>query len=149
MKFEAIKTSAKKLYAQSLANWGSNFLGGSGLAGQGTAANFAALMPFIRAGEAEREELHAFAQTFGRSEKDWLASAANGSGFHAAWSQVVLQAREAGLALIENWDVRQVGRLIELFPDAVPARYRGKPLQAFQEDSDDSPWIVEPAATPV
>lgn len=147
MKFEAIKKKAKLLYAESLANWGYCFHGGAGLAGKTVEANFAALMLFIRAGEAEREELRTFAHTFGRSERDWLASAAHGSGFHAAWSQVVLQAREAGLALIENWDVRQVGRLIELFPDAAPARYRGNPLRAFQEDSADSPWVVEPALT--
>lgn len=43
---------------------------------------------------------------------------------------------------IDNWDVRNVGKLIELFPNTVAARYRKLPITVYMADEDDCPWKV-------
>ena len=45
-----------------------------------------------------------------------------------------------GCRLIDNWDVRMVGKLIELFPSCVPKHWHGKQLIADYNDGGD--WIV-------
>ena len=43
---------------------------------------------------------------------------------------------------IDNWDVRNVRKLIELFPNTVAARYRKLPITVYMADEDDCPWKV-------
>lgn len=61
------------------------------------------------------------------------------------FSGALLKFRECGLQLIDRWDVRQVGKLIEIFPEIVPPRYRGRRIEANLVDNaagDDSEWVV-------
>lgn len=149
MKFETIKANAARIYAGALGDWGPNLIPRGGTLSKGSDASFAALLPFITAGQAERQALREFAQAFAATAKptDALAaSAGKEHRFYGSWSQLVLRAREEGLDLIDRWDVRQVGKLIELFPEAVPVKYRGVPLQAYMADDEDCTWMVEPAA---
>lgn len=132
MKFETIKRNAKKIFEGTLA--------------KGSKPSFDAVLPFVLAGQAERKELREFARAYEASPNDLLASRAKAEdGLDSTWSQVVLQAREAGLRLIDNWDVRMVGKLIELFPDCVSGRYHGKPLTCFVADNEAGDWMVEVA----
>lgn len=52
---------------------------------------------------------------------------------------------ERGAALIRNWDVRNVGKLVQLFPTAAPSSWRGKHLQAYIADNESSDWMVTTA----
>lgn len=143
MKFEVIKQRAKKLYAGSLNRWDSpKQIYGLGMLQKGSCPSFDALLPFVMATKGEREEMREFADAFQCSEGDWLAKAAKADCKGSAWNRVVLRAREAGLSIIDNWDVRQVGKLIELFPECVPACYRGKPLVCYMADNKASDWMV-------
>lgn len=147
MKFETIKLNAARIYAGALGDWGSNLIPRGGPLSKASEASFAALLPFITAGQAERQALREFAQAFAATAKptDGLAaSAAKEHRFYGVWSQLVLRAREEGLDLINRWDVRQVSKLIELFPEAVSAQYRGVPLRAYMADNDNCDWMVEP-----
>lgn len=152
MKFDSIKEKAKHCYAGALDHWDRNV--GQSVIGQGALVKgsypaFEALLPFILATQDEREEMRVFAHAFKGKPGDWLANAAqseNDTRLDVAWNQVVLRAREAGLELIDNWDVRQVGKLIELFPESVPAKYRGKPLTCYMADNEDCDWMVEPSS---
>lgn len=61
----------------------------------------------------------------------------------ANWRQESLSLVEQGQRLIERWDVRKVGKLIELFPEIAPPHWRQRPLVAEYGDNGD--WIVRPA----
>jgi hypothetical protein len=147
MKYEVIKANAARIYAGALGDWGPNLIPRSSPLSKGTEASFAALLPFIMASQAERQALRDFAHAFAATAKptDALAASANkGYFFDGVWSQLVLRAREEGLDLINRWDVRRVNKLIELFPEAVPTKYRNTQLVAYMADDEDSTWIVEP-----
>lgn len=146
MKFETIKENARKIFVGTMGQWDRGPLTGFSPLMKATSPAFTALLPFVLASRAERSEMREFASAFEASEKDWLANAANakhGEGLDSAWNQVVLRAREAGVDLINNWDVRQVGKLIDLFPEAVPQKYRGVELTCYMADNEDCDWVVE------
>lgn len=148
MKFQAIKDNAKRLYADALNHWDHprNLYGHN--SPLQTAPAFDAVLPFVLATQAERSELRTFAESFQASKDDWLAISAQSDGKLSAFNRVVLKAREAGLELIDKWDVRQAGKLIELFPESVPAKYRNQPLVCSMADTDDCDWIVEVEEAP-
>lgn len=148
MKFETIKENAKQLYAGHMNNWDTpqNVYAHNPLQ-KGSGPAFDALLPFILATKAEREEMREFADAFEAKPADWLALSAKQDSKGSAWNRVVLRAREAGLQLIDGWDVRQVGKLIELFPTAVPARMRNKPLTCYMADNEDCDWMVDVVRT--
>jgi hypothetical protein len=127
MKFESIKKNCMVLLVEGVAG------------GKGGEAGFAALLPFALATKGERDEMRVFAENFKPDRPDWLARSAKNND----WSAMVLRAREAGLKLIDNWDVRQVGKLIELFPACVPKKYHGKKLTCYEAYNKHSDWIVE------
>lgn len=54
----------------------------------------------------------------------------------------LLDVEKHGRAAINNWDVRAVGRLIELFPECVPAIYRRMKLTCYMADNEACEWIV-------
>lgn len=134
MKFETIKEKAKVLFREGVQQYG----------GKGSQAAFDALLPFAVATKTEREEMRAFAEAFKSDGSDWLAQSAKPENSDA-WNQMVLRAREAGLQLIDNWDVREVGKLIELFPASVPAKYRANHLTCYMADNEGCDWMVEVA----
>lgn len=146
MKFETIKRQAKAAFAGHFSNMENNPLlvaGGNRMAD----AQHAALMPFVLATSAEREEMREFAAAFQPSEYDGLGNAAkHDRGSRAAWCQVLLRAREAGFKIIDQWDVRRVGKLIELIPECAPPKMRNKLLTCYLDDAGgDSEWVVEVA----
>lgn len=148
MKFDRIKANAKRLYAEAMNQWDRSSLLGAGPLAKGSYPAFDALLPFIRSSAAEREALREFAEAFEALPGDWLAATAKSATvcqFKAGWSQLVLRAREAGYDLIDRWDVRQVGKLIELMPECVPSRYRGVNLMCYMADDEASTWMVEVA----
>lgn len=61
----------------------------------------------------------------------------------ANWRQESLSLVEQGQRMIERWDVRKVGKLIDLFPEIAPPHWRQRPLVAEYGESGD--WIVRPA----
>lgn len=144
LKFETVKANAIRQFAGYLGQWDRLLLGAyDGRLVKGSDGAMAALLPFVLATQADREEMRAFAQTFKPGhDRDWLAAAAKGTDFQAAWSQVVLKAREAGIELIKGWDVRRVSKLIELFPGCAPAKYTGKQLTVFMADNEDCDWMI-------
>lgn len=147
MKFETIKANAARIYTEALCNLGSNLIPRGGTLSKVSEASFAVLLPFIMANQAERQALRDFAHAFAATAKptDALAASANkGHCFDGVWSQLVLRAREEGLDLINRWDVRRVSKLIELFPEAVPAKYRDTRLTVYMADDEEGTWMVEP-----
>lgn len=62
-------------------------------------------------------------------------------GFHTTvWENVDLL-REQAIKRIENWDIRCAKQLIDIFPEAVPKRLRGKALLCFMNEKGD--WEIE------
>lgn len=62
-----------------------------------------------------------------------------------AVDQMLTEWEEAALKVIENWDARQVGKLIQLFPKIVPAKHRSASMTAELVDNaagDDCEWVV-------
>jgi hypothetical protein len=141
IKFDTVKEKAAAIYADAFAR--SDF---APYGSEWVAASAATLLPFVRASSSAREEMKVFAEAFEAPQGDSLAFRAKEGGgagdLAAEWYQVVLRAREAGLELIQRWDVRQAGRLIELFPGCAPAGFRGKPLSAYLADNENSDWMV-------
>ncbi len=50
--------------------------------------------------------------------------------------------RDYGCRLIDKWDIRMVGKLVELFPSCVPAYWKGRKLRAEMADNENCDWIV-------
>ena len=46
------------------------------------------------------------------------------------------------LGFIDRWDVREVGTLIKLFPDSIPAKFRSYSITAYMAGDEDSTWMV-------
>jgi hypothetical protein len=44
--------------------------------------------------------------------------------------------------IIERWDIRMVGKLIELFPNCINKQYKGLPMRCEIEDKEDGEWVV-------
>jgi hypothetical protein len=150
IKFDTIKANAARIYTGTMGNFDRSQMTTmiAGPLGPGTPGACAAILPFILASRDEREEMRAFAEAFEAVQGDWLALSAKSDGKNAAWHQVVLRAREAGLKLIKNWDVRKVVKLIELFPESAPARYRGKQLTCYEADNENCDWMVDVTVQP-
>lgn len=51
------------------------------------------------------------------------------------------QIKARGAEIIKNWDARNVGRLISIFPVAAPSLL-GRALQVYMADTDNCDWIV-------
>lgn len=59
-----------------------------------------------------------------------------------SWWTNLKEMKEAGYQLIDRWDVRQVRKLIELFPGAVPKTYRTKSITVYMADNENCDWMV-------
>lgn len=134
MKFEDIKSNAKRVFIDQI----NEVISGS--TSQARAELQASLIRFAKTEGQELSELGKFAREFPDYQGDRVGSEAK-HGNTAA--QVALRAREEGIKLIDRWDVRGVGRLIDLFPKAVPASYRDKQLSCYMADNANSDWMVE------
>jgi hypothetical protein len=50
--------------------------------------------------------------------------------------------QDYGIKLIDSWDIRQVKKLIELFPSCAPTYFKRVPLQCDMDEEGD--WVVFP-----
>lgn len=73
---------------------------------------------------------------------DWMVSITHDQECSRLESDRLAVAR-GGVGVDDKWDVRRVGKLIELFPGCVPAKYLGKQLTCYQADNEASAWMVE------
>jgi hypothetical protein len=46
------------------------------------------------------------------------------------------------IKIIENWDIRLVGKLVGLFPSCVPKKFHGLPIRCEMSDNENCDWIV-------
>lgn len=58
--------------------------------------------------------------------------------------ETLAQVKDRGITLIEHWDVRNVAKLLQLFPSVAPESWKGKPLQAYMADNENGDWMVAP-----
>jgi len=143
MKFDRLKIKAQEQFLTLFNRCA--FVPGSGVRRGGfdndNDPSFNALLPFVRMLGAEREELRKFADDF-ENPKHWdlIAHEAKAG---SEWNQMLLRAREEGLKRIDNWDVRAVGSLIDLFPECVPKRDRTAAISCYMADDEDCTWMVE------
>jgi len=107
-------------------------------------ASYKALLPFVRMLGSERQELREFADQFTSQSWDSVALCAKEGD---PWRQMLLRAREEGIKVIGAWDVRCIGRLIDLFPESVPKQYRNAAITCHVADDENSTWTVEFDAT--
>lgn len=49
---------------------------------------------------------------------------------------------EEAVKIVEDWDVRMVGKLIQLFPACIPRKYHGLSIRAEMADNENADWIV-------
>lgn len=59
------------------------------------------------------------------------------------WRDAVDRCANAAYDRIMNWDVRCVGRLRELFPEAFPKSLRNGNLMIYMADNENCDWMVE------
>lgn len=57
-------------------------------------------------------------------------------------TMLALNAREEALDIIDRWDVREVHKLIDLFPGIVPAALQNAQASCFMADNDSADWMV-------
>lgn len=120
-----------------------------GSASNGASPSYEALLPFVRAVPAERESLREFVLSLPPpAQDDLLAQQARAQAeqnqYH--WSQLLLQLRVAGLRRIDDWDIRCIHQLREIFPACVPRRLQNVPLYCrIAEPSGE--WVVGPCRT--
>ena len=113
-------------------------------------ALYGTLHDFVMMNEEERSLLREYAKsvapaTEAQARNDFLAAtAARDDSLRGRFMQLLLKARDEGLKRIDRWDVRQAAKLIELFPDAAPARYRDVELVCHC-DTPSGEWVIEVA----
>jgi len=119
------------MFEASISNWMNN------------KASYDLVLAFVTMTFEERESLRVFAEEFKSKPFDHIADAAKSD--HNRWAQMLLKVREDGLAIIGNWDVRKVKKLIELFPSIVPAKYANAKITCDLVDNEagtDCDWVV-------
>ena len=79
----------------------------------------------------------------GASEPGWIAALRMSIAERRKWRDCIPELADAAYNRIMAWDVRCVGTLRELFPDAFPKSLRQGHLLAYMQDSKDNPWVVE------
>lgn len=57
-------------------------------------------------------------------------------------SLIALRAREDAIKLIDQWDVREVGKLVDLFQDVMPVKLRRAAINCYMADNEEGDWIV-------
>lgn len=129
MKFETIKKNASVIFSNNMLRC--------------SEGSFAVILPFILFSSEEQTEMRELANRMKANEWGYIDKSVKSDSEDLEWSHVSSQARQAGTDLIKRWDVQQVGRLIELFPDAVPAKYRRQRLKCYTADNDAGDWMVE------
>lgn len=147
MRFETIKARAQRIFTAEIeaeAVYRGVHRGSDG-------PSYQALLPFVRLVAAERDSLREFVLSLPPpARQDWLAQQARWQAEQNQhhWSQLLLQVRVAGLRRIDNWDIRRVYRLIELFPGCVPQSWRRAAL-CCRIAGPSGQWLVCPRpATP-
>ena len=50
---------------------------------------------------------------------------------------------DEALKIVDRWDVRMVAKLIELFPESIPKKFRGLPMAAYMADNENCDWMVQ------
>jgi len=119
MKFQVIKTNAKRTLASAFAHWG--FVTQTGVFLEGGEDFVGCIEPFVLASQDSRAEIREFVAAFMTQDGQWItASAAKGEAMHA----VASRARKAGLLMIDQWEIENLGKLIELFPLCVPLKFK-------------------------
>jgi len=68
-----------------------------------------------------------------------LASIGNGKN----WRDNMEELRQIVIRTIERWDVRRAKALVDLCPEIVPARCRGKIPRCYVADNANGDWVVE------
>lgn len=57
-------------------------------------------------------------------------------------SLIALRAREDAIKLIDRWDIREVAKLVDLFPDALPKTLHRAAIQCYEADNENADWMV-------
>jgi hypothetical protein len=57
-------------------------------------------------------------------------------------SLIALRAREDAIKVIDRWDVREVAKLVDLFPAAVPKQYHRAAITCYMADNEDADWMI-------
>lgn len=68
----------------------------------------------------------------------------NSTGKSRPATDILEEWQDYGQKIIEEWDVRCVGKLAELFPSCVPAYWKGQRLLAYMADNENCDWMVGP-----
>jgi hypothetical protein len=130
MRFETIKARARRLFLAAVEAEAAY----CGVHCDGDSPSYRALLPFIRMVAAERDSLREFVLSLPAPDRqDWLALHARGQAernrYH--WPQLLLQVRVAGERRIDDWDIRCLRSLIDLFPGCVPRSWRRAALHGY------------------
>jgi hypothetical protein len=64
------------------------------------------------------------------------------SGVEIEAGRLAQELRQRCVEIIERWDVRQVNRLVDLFPECVPATCRLRHAVCEMADDEDGSWMV-------
>jgi len=138
--FETIKARAQLAFAAALQAEGANpgfYLGKSN-------PSYNALVSFARMTAGEREIWRNFILTLPTPDRcDMTALKAHGNAEYGQhdWSLLLMQVRTAGLRRIDDWDIRCIDRLIDLFPNCVPRTWRKAKLTSYIEEHSGK-WMV-------
>ena len=138
MKFENLKKKAKEVFKLKVETLNMQD------------ALYGTLLDFVLMDEDERNFLREYAKsvapkTDAQARADLLAAAAaHDDSLRSRFNQLLLKGRDEGLKRIDRWDVREVAKLIALFPEAAPARFHNVEIVCHC-DTPDAEWVIEVA----
>jgi len=144
IKFKRLKLKAKEEWnklVNALAN--AHYTYDNVTGGNYSVAAYDLVLSFVTMTYSERQSLREFASEFNGKTWDHLANYAKHDANH--WAQMCLKIREDGLSIIDNWDIRKVKKLVELFPGIVPAKYAKAKITCDLVDNEagtDCDWEV-------
>lgn len=101
--------------------------------------------------QQERPALAAFAKAHNGNQNDVLSGAAKQMAERTIMvgnaaqelALLALKAREEAIDMIDRWDARCAGQLIDLFPDIVSKKNQLAHLHLYIADNANSDWMIE------
>ena len=62
---------------------------------------------------------------------------------HKHWRANIVDMRQSACEVIDKWDIREVGKLIDIFPFIIPPSYHNKKITIYMADNENCDWMIK------
>lgn len=62
---------------------------------------------------------------------------------HKHWRTNIIDMRQSACEVIDKWDIREVRKLIDIFPFIIPPSYHNKKITIYMTDNENCDWMIK------